>query len=334
MVQQLVAAAHRAARRGAELTSKLLAFSRRQVLQPIAVDAFALLGSLTDMLRRTLDQRIGITLHAHSLLCLADPVQLESALLNIAINARDAMPQGGTIVIDCRPAEALPPEAGVERAGAAADGYVAIAISDSGQGMPDAVKERAFEPFFTTKEAGRGTGLGLSTAYGFVRQSHGAMTLRSAPGAGTTVTLYLPRVVEHTRLDNDGDAQAPRRVRPGLRVLLVEDDVEVRKVVQAFLAAMACEAIVCGDAEEALQAIDAGSPCDLLLTDIVLGPGMRGTELADHARMRVPGLPVLLMSGYSSDLLEDEPLGRALLRKPYTRAELERAMAWALNPAQ
>ncbi|MEJ8827291.1 PAS domain S-box protein [Variovorax humicola] len=333
MVQQLVAAAHRATRRGAELTSKLLAFSRRQVLQPIVVDVFALLGSLTDMLRRTLDQRIAITLRAVDLLCMADPVQLESALLNIAINARDAMPQGGTIAIACRPAEALPAQGGAERAPPCADGYVAIAISDSGQGMPDHVKEHAFEPFFTTKEAGRGTGLGLSTVYGFARQSHGAVMLQSTLGAGTTVTLYLPRVAERVLAEKHSDADEPRRVRAGLKVLLVEDDAEVRKVVQAFLLAMGCEAIVCADAEAALQALDAGAVFDLLLTDIVLGPGMRGTELADRVRERVPGARVLLMSGYSSALLDEEP-GRELLRKPYTRTELERAMAKVMNGTQ
>ncbi|MET0544260.1 MAG: ATP-binding protein [Variovorax sp.] len=333
MVRPLVAAAQRAARRGAELTSKLLAFSRRQVLQPVAVDTLSLLGSLTDMLRRTLDQRITITLHAQALLCLADPVQLESALLNIAINARDAMPQGGTITIGCQPATGLPAGTGAEHGTRCKDGYVAIAISDTGQGMSEAVKERAFEPFFTTKEVGRGTGLGLSTVYGFARQSHGGITLASAPGDGTTVTLYLPRVVEHALAGSDADPAAGQRLHPGLRVLLVEDDLEVRNVMRAFLAALACEAIACANAEDALQLLDAGTAVDLLLTDIVLGAGMRGTELADRVHARLPQLPVLLMSGYSSALL-DEPHGRELLRKPCTRADLERAMARVLAAPQ
>ncbi|MEJ8856884.1 ATP-binding protein [Variovorax robiniae] len=333
MVRQLVAAAQRATRRCAELTSKLLAFSRRQVLQPVAVDTLALLGSLTDMLRRTLDQRITITLHAQALLCLADPVQLESALLNIAINARDAMPQGGTITIECRSATDLPAQAAAERATGSTDGYVAIAISDTGQGMSESVKERAFEPFFTTKEAGRGTGLGLSTVYGFARQSHGAITLASAPGEGTTVTLYLPRVAEHAASGSDAEPAAGQHLRPGLRVLLVEDDPEVRKVMRAFLASLSCEATACANAEDALQMLDAGKAFDLLLTDIVLGPGMRGTELADRVHAHLPTLPVLLMSGYSSDLL-DEPHSRELLRKPCTRAELARAMARVLASPQ
>ncbi|WP_213953931.1 ATP-binding protein [Variovorax sp. dw_954] len=332
MVRQLVAAAHRATRRGAELTSKLLAFSRRQVLQPTVVDTLALLTSLTGMLTRTLDQRIAITLDAQQVLCMADPVQLESALLNVAINARDAMPHGGTIAFACAPAATLPAELRADPS-PAAEGYVAIAITDTGTGMPESIMERAFEPFFTTKEAGRGTGLGLSTVYGFARQSHGGITLRSVPGAGTTVTLYLPRVEKRTSLDPNSDAAPPRRVPSGLHVLLVEDDAEVRKVVEAFLAAMACEVVVCADAEEALRALDENTPFDLLLTDIVLGHGMRGTELAEVARAQRPGLPVLLMSGYSSDLL-GEPYKWDLLRKPYTRAELERAMARLLNSAQ
>ncbi|MDM0037530.1 PAS domain S-box protein [Variovorax sp. J22G21] len=332
LIQQLVGAAARATRRGAELTSKLLAFSRRQVLQPTIVDTAALLHSLTDMLRRTLDQRVVITLDAEDALCLADPGQLESALLNVAINARDAMPLGGTLAFTCRLARSLPVNLDAEREPAEAHGYVAISISDTGDGMPEAVKERAFEPFFTTKETGRGTGLGLSTVYGFARQSRGAVSLDSAPGAGTTVTLYLPRAEGDGVDDEAFDAAAPGSVPAGLRVLLVEDDAEVRSVVQRFLASMACEVVACADAEEALRVLASESDIGLLLTDILLGAGMRGTELADAARTRRPGLPVLLMSGYSSELL-DEPQGRELLRKPYTRIELERAMARVLNAA-
>jgi len=330
-IQQLVGAAARATRRGAELTSKLLTFSRRQVLQPTIVDTRALLHSLTDMLRRTLDQRIVITLEADDVLCEADPVQLESALLNVAINARDAMPQGGTLAFACRAAAALPGELGPEPA--AEDGYVAIAIADSGQGMAEAVKERAFEPFFTTKDPGRGTGLGLSTVYGFAKQSRGAVRLESVPGAGTTVTLYLPRVDAGAAFDDDMPPADAGGVPAGLRVLLVEDDPEVRAVVQAFLGSMACEVVACADAAQALEVLAHDTGFGLLLTDILLGSGMRGTALAEAVRARLPGLPVLLMSGFSSELL-DEPSEWELLRKPYTRPELERAMAKVLNAAQ
>jgi signal transduction histidine kinase len=332
-IQQLVGAAARATRRGTELTGKLLAFSRRQVLQPTVVDMAALLHSLTDMLGRTIDQRIVITLDAEEVLCMADPVQLESALLNVAINARDAMPQGGTLGFTCRAVPRLPVELDAEPAPAETEGYVAISIADTGEGMSEAVKERAFEPFFTTKESGRGTGLGLSTVYGFARQSHGAVGLQSAPGAGTTVTLYLPRIDTDVDADEESDATAQQGVPPGLRVLLVEDDAEVRSVVQKFLASMDCEVVACAHAEEALDVLASDPDIGLLLTDILLGTGMRGTELAGAARMRRPGLPVLLMSGYSSGLLA-EPQPWELLRKPYTRAELERAMAKVLNAAQ
>ncbi|RST47583.1 PAS domain S-box protein [Variovorax sp. MHTC-1] len=333
LIQQLVGAAARATRRGAELTSKLLAFSRRQVLQPTVVDTAALLHSLTDMLRRTLDQRVLIMLGAEDMLCMADAGQLESALLNVAINARDAMPQGGTLAFACRPVPSLPAGLDAERAQAETDGYVAISISDTGDGMPEAVKERAFEPFFTTKESGRGTGLGLSTVYGFAKQSRGAVSLDSAPGAGTTVTLYLPRVAGASAADEDFDAVPTGSVPAGLRVLLVEDDVEVRSVLQKFLTSMACEVIACADAEEALRVLASDPAIGLLLTDILLGAGMRGIELAHAAGKQLPSLPVLLMSGYSSELL-DEPQGWELLRKPYTRSELERAMVKVLSTAQ
>jgi len=332
-IQQLVGAAARATRRGAELTSKLLAFSRRQVLQPTIVDTAALLRSLTDMLRRTLDQRVVITLDAEEVLCMADPGQLESALLNVAINARDALPLGGTLAFACRAVPKLPAQLDAERGLAEEDGYVAISIADNGEGMPEAVKERAFEPFFTTKESGRGTGLGLSTVYGFAKQSRGAVSLSSAQGTGTTVTLYLPRVEGESAADEDFDATPPGSVPTGLRVLLVEDDAEVRSVVEKFLASMACEVVACADAEEALRVLASDPGFGLLLTDILLGAGMRGTELADAVRTQLPGLPVLLMSGYSSELL-DEPQGWELLRKPYTRTELERAMVKVLSAAQ
>ncbi len=318
LIQQLVGAASRATRRGAELTGKLLAFSRRQVLQPTVVDAAALLHSLTDMLRRTLDQRIVITLDAEEALCLADPGQLESALLNVAINARDAMPQGGTLAFVCRAVPSLPASLDAERGPANEAGYVAISIADTGSGMPEAVKERAFEPFFTTKESGRGTGLGLSTVYGFAKQSHGAVGLSSAPGAGTTVAIYLPRVDEDGSADEDVDAAASGSVPANLRVLLVEDDSEVRSVVEKFLASMACEVLACANAEEALTVLASDPGIGLLLTDILLGPGMRGTELAEVVRTRLPGLPVLLMSGYSGQLL-DEPQAGSCFANP-TRA--------------
>jgi PAS domain S-box-containing protein len=334
--QQLVAAATRASKRGAELTSKLLAFSRRQVLSPSRIDVPTLLHSLADMLRRTLDQRIRIEVDAEAACppCLADAGQLESALLNIAINARDAMPDGGNLGFSCRFCAELPPELNNELTSIdnARHGYVAIAISDSGTGMSDAVKERAFEPFFTTKESGRGTGLGLSTVYGFVSQSQGALSLRSALGEGTTVTMYIPRPGDldmHPRTADIASVTLP----PGLRVVLVEDEAEVRAVAQHFLAAMDCIVTPFSNAEQALQTISTGAPFDLLLSDVALGTGMRGTDLAREVQARQPGMAVLLVSGYSAELLDlsqTAPASWELLAKPYSRGDLQSAMVQAM----
>jgi CheY-like chemotaxis protein len=199
--------------------------------------------------------------------------------------------------------------------------------------MSEDVKERAFEPFFTTKEAGRGTGLGLSTVYGFVNQSRGAVAIDSRIGVGTTVTLYLPQQ-EEVGPPAVVEARANEAIPPGLRVMLVEDDVEVRKVVEHFLATLGCSVVTATMAEQALSALDAGAgPFDLLLSDIALGAGMRGTRLAAEVQQRFPQMAVLLMSGFSSELLDADrevPQSWELLRKPYTRSELAQAMAKVL----
>jgi len=332
--QQLVAAAGRATRRGAELTGKLLAFSRRQVLQPSQVNLETMLASLADMLRRTLDQRIHIAVQVAPGCppCLADPGQLESALLNIAINARDAMPEGGSLAFSAAPS-ALPAALQHELGDAAGgNAYIAIAIRDTGTGMPESVKERAFEPFFTTKEAGRGTGLGLSTVYGFARQSKGSVTIDSAPGQGTAVTLYIP-AASAAGATAPAHAAARDAVPPGLRVMLVEDDPEVRAVVKTFLDGFGCSVTACASGEQALLVLDGGAAFDLLLSDIALGAGIRGTELARQAQQRQPALAVLLMSGFSSELLDadrESPPSWELLRKPYTREALAEAIARVL----
>ncbi|MGE0430130.1 PAS domain S-box protein [Hydrogenophaga sp.] len=331
---QMVGAATRATRRGAELTGKLLAFSRRQVLQPIAVHTHTLLQSLMGMLLRTVDQRIRIEIDAAPGVppVRADPVQLESALLNIALNARDAMPDGGTLRFQVETSSTPPLALLAEHGASPESSYVAIAISDTGMGMADSVKERAFEPFFTTKEAGRGTGLGLSTVYGFVHQSRGAITIDSSLGRGTTVTIYLPSMQAPVVAAGREDAQD--LLPEGLRVLLVEDDAEVRKVVQTFLETLKCEVVTAATARQALAIMSAQErPFALLLSDIALGSGMRGTRLAAEAQQRFAPLAVLLMSGFPlNPSAEDdgEPLLWEVLRKPYSRADLARAMARAL----
>jgi CheY-like chemotaxis protein len=235
-------------------------------------------------------------------------------LLNVAINARDAMPDGGLLAFRAAPA----------------DDHVAISIADSGNGMSEEVRERAFEPFFTTKEKGRGTGLGLSTVYGFVKQSNGSIELDSEPGRGTTVTLQIPRWQEAPHDAASGGAGAVA-LPAKLRVLMVEDDPEVRKVVHAFLVALGCAVTTSEDAEQALAALDGDAGFDVLLTDIALGTGMRGTQLAWQAQQRDERIAVLLMSGFAAEMLDPgEPLRWELLRKPYTRGELARALGRAL----
>jgi PAS domain S-box-containing protein len=323
--RDLVAAAMRASRRGAELTAKLLAFSRRQRLQPRRIDLRAFLPPLAELLRRTLDARIRIEVNIapDTPECLADLGQLESALVNIAINARDAMPGGGTLAFRVRRCERAP--MGVDGQ-AWRGGGVALAIADTGVGMSEAVQARAFEPFFTTKEAGRGTGLGLATVHGFVHQSNGAVEITSRVGEGTTVTLLLPSPPKATPAEERGAVPAPSAsdVPSGLTVLLVEDEPEVLHVVQTFLEQWGCRVHACTHAQSALDTLaDAGLAIDLLLSDVVLGPGLSGEQLAVRARAQRPTLPVLLMSGYAPAA---DASSLPLLRKPFSREQLAQAI--------
>ncbi len=346
---ELVDAAARAARRGAELTAKLLVFSRRQVLRPSRLDVVPMIRSLAGILQRTVDQRVSIEVafDAPSFLVAVDAGQLEAALLNISINARDAMPEGGMLKIQVSACDALPAVARREGGPLAHPpaGYVAISIQDNGAGMSPEVKARAFEPFFTTKEAGRGTGLGLSVVYGFVTQSHGAIALDSAPGLGTTVTLYLPRQEDSAAAEADGtssrseppDAVAqrlPAPVPPGLRVLLVEDDAEVRRIAGTYLRQLGCTVVPAASGEAAWVMLERDGVFDLMLTDIALGTGIRGTQLAAKVEQRHPELAVLVMSGYASELLESD---RAtierfeMLPKPFDRKALAEAIRRTLR---
>lgn len=341
LAPQLVAAATRASRRGADLTGKLLAFSRRQVLQPTAVDVEALLRSLADMLRRTLDQRIRIHVDVADGCpdVLADASQLESAVLNIAINARDAMPDGGDLVFSAASLPQLTPELREQLELDPQDpgpGYVCIAIRDTGTGMPEAVKERAFEPFFTTKQAGRGTGLGLSTVYGFARQSQGTVLIDSEAGLGTVLSIVLPQPPVEA-LEARAELPAASELAPGARVLLVEDDAEVRLVARRFLKDLGCGVTACASGEEALAWLqELQDKQELLpaclLSDVALGAGMRGTELARQVQDAWPTIRILLTSGFSADLLQGAAdWSWPLLPKPYNRAELAEALARILR---
>jgi CheY-like chemotaxis protein len=357
-----VAAASRAGQRGADLTGKLLAFSRRQPLAPQPLDPAAMLQSLADMLRRTLGEQVHVQVFARPGLphCLADPVQLEAALLNVAINARDAILEaapagGGTLVLRCgaghRPAvdaeDSRPGELDFHKLPHSAAADVWFSVQDNGCGMTAEVRDRAFEPFFTTKEAGRGTGLGLSTVYGFVKQSQGSLHLDSTPGLGTTVTLYLPALpATQAALALPAATDLPT----GLRVLLVEDDADVLAVAQAFLQSMACTVTAHATAELALAQLSrrpargggqaaTGAPntpaaFDLLFSDITLGAGIDGFELARRVHAQQPQMAVLLCSGYSRHLSNVDDLvspSWPVLKKPYTRAELMHAMVQSLR---
>jgi signal transduction histidine kinase/CheY-like chemotaxis protein len=325
--RDLVAAATRASRRGAELTAKLLAFSRRQMLQPKRIELSQFVPPLAELLRRTLDARIRIevAIDPDTPACRADPGQLESALVNIAINARDAMPDGGTLSFRARRCDDAP--MAVDRE-AWRGGGVALSVADSGVGMSDAVLARAFEPFFTTKEAGRGTGLGLATVYGFANQSRGGVALESRPGQGTTVTLYLPSADEPLPAAVVAPDRGALRLPAGLSVLLVEDEPEVLRVVQTFLTGWGCKVLACSRADAALEALQPGGErFDVLLSDVVLGPGLRGTDIAARARALRPDLAVLLMSGYAPDAVLPSDGGTwPLLRKPFTREQLAQAV--------
>ena len=328
---ELAASATRAAHRGADLTRKLLIFARHQRLEPTALDINELVSNLSGMLARTLGERIRIveSLGPDLPRVLIDAAQLETALLNLAINARDAMPQGGRLSIETR--EAIV-EASDERleAGLAPGAYVVVAVSDSGTGMTSEVIARAFDPFFTTKEAGKGTGLGLSMVYGFVKQSGGHVTLHSEPGNGTTATLYLPQSSQSDSFATDGPSAEPTGSET---VLLVEDDDEVRAATRKLLAGLGYGVVEAADADAALSLVKRGG-VDLLLTDVVLRVGLSGPELAREARRVRPGLKVLFMSGHVRDTVafhEQLQQDAHFLAKPFRKAELAHKIRVALG---
>jgi PAS domain S-box-containing protein len=329
----------RAGERGAELTQRLLAFSRRQMLSPVEFDCNDLLDSMHKLLRRTMreDVEIKVDFDSDIPMAFADPAQLESAILNLALNAQDAMAAGGRFTITTAGASldeeyhALHPEV---RPGE----YVLIAVTDSGEGMPKQVLARIFEPFFTTKEVGKGSGLGLSMVYGFVKQSNGHVSVYSEPGLGTTVRMYLPAQ------PNKVPARPPREwidqnqatAGSAGTVLVVEDDPFVRSHAVRCLQSLGYAIIAAVDGYDALQKLATEARVDVLFTDIVMPGGVNGWELADLAQRARPGLPVLLTSGYALETLirHGRTNGESLvLTKPYRKAELARRLREALNAA-
>jgi signal transduction histidine kinase/CheY-like chemotaxis protein len=320
--RRLIAATVAAVDRGARLNASLLAFARRQPLTLTTVDANALLRDFLPLLRRALDESVTVELALDQKLpaCSADAAQLEAALLNLAINARDAMPRGGKLRIVTRRAW-LQEQALAGNTEAQPGPYVAIEVRDTGQGMAPEVRERAFEPFFTTKGPGQGTGLGLSQVFGFVRQIGGHVAIQSAPGRGTAVTLYLP-LGSATENAVGGTAPAPRppaHSGVGYSVLVVEDEPAVRAVAVDMLQDAGFAVLAAPDGPTALALLREGAQADILFSDVVMPGGMTGVDLAQEARRLRPGIGVLLASGYAAEALAEH--GGAgefeLIGKPY-----------------
>jgi len=321
----LLTRVHRAAERAAELTKRLLAFSRNQPLDPRPIDANRLVADMSDLLGRTLGENISIeTIRGGGLWQTeVDRAELESAMLNLAINARDAMQAGGKLTIETGNASLD------EAYCATADGvkpgqYVMIAISDTGIGMSPELVGKAFDPFFTTKPAGSGTGLGLSQVEGFVRQSGGHVRIYSEVGEGTTVKIYLPRSFANSR-PAASEAKAPESPMGSLEtVLVVEDDAEVRSFVTDTLRRLNYRVLEAADGDGALVLVRQKEPIDLLLTDVVM-PGMNGRALGDAAKHHRPELKVLYMTGYSRNAIVHQGRldpGVSLIQKPFSESAL------------
>jgi PAS domain S-box-containing protein len=314
------------AERGAGLTRRMLAFARRQQLQPKRLEVHALVTGLEGLLRRTLGEDIEVQIHRRDGLwsTVADPAQLESALLNLAINARDAMPSGGKLTIEMANSH-LDEDYAAANAEVIAGDYVMLAVSDTGTGMPPDVLEKAFEPFFTTKEVGKGSGLGLSMIYGFVKQSGGHVKAYSEVGQGTTVKIYLPRAGAEARVLRGPEIAPPAPPTGSETVLVVEDDPTVRAQAEQQLRALGYKVSSAADGPSALAALAANPMVELLFTDVIMPGGMNGRQLAEEAAKVKPGLKVLFTSGYAEDAILHqgrlEP-GMHLLNKPYRRRDL------------
>ena len=330
----LVKAALRATGRGADLTRKLLAFARRQTLQPRAIDVRQLLASLADILRRTLGTHIDVRTEVADGLppVKADAGMLDTALLNLAVNSRDAMPDGGTLTLAATLADIGGDfEAGED--GLAPGHYLLISVSDTGAGMSPEVQARAFEPFFTTKEGSKGSGLGLSLVYGFAKQSGGHVQAASATGQGTTISLYLP--VDESRVAQPPAQGTESAYRGGNEtILVVEDDEGVREVAAGFLRRLGYRVLEAADAPGALAQLERDPGIDLLFSDVVLRGDTNGPALAREALERRPGLRVVFTSGYARSALPwREALDRKveLLAKPYRIDQLARTLRRAFD---
>ena len=322
-----------ASEKAAELTHQLLAFSRKQALVMKAVDVSGVVQSMAGMLKRVIGEDVDLVLNTTDRLptVLADVGQIEQVIMNLAVNARDAMPQGGTLSIGTN-------EVDVDKGALhgpdalAAGAYVLLTVSDSGAGMSRAVRDRIFEPFFTTKEVGMGTGLGLATVYGIVKQHSGSIFVDSEPGRGTSFRVYLPAGSVQQQIPRaDSPALLPRGSEV---VMMVEDDPIIRQLLREVLESLGYQVLEAGEGKEAVtKARDHSDRIDLLLTDVVM-PGMNGRELADALRRERPGLRILYLSGYTRDILTRQGLleqGAALVQKPLTTGILAQSVRRVLD---
>ena len=332
--KDLLTRANNAALMGARLTNRLLTFARRRRLEPVVLDLNEQVLGMAELLRRTLGETIALgTLLAPRLWpTRADPSEVENAVLNLAINARDAMPTGGKLVIETR--NVVLDEATVaSEVGVVPGDYVRLSVSDTGVGMTPAVLARVFEPFFTTKEPGKGTGLGLSVIYGFVKQSGGHVTVYSEQGKGTTVNLYLPRVVGDAGREASGGQREAATAVTGETILLVEDNTQVRNVTARRLKNLGYSVIEAENAAGAIEHLRGKRDIDLVFSDVVMPGGMSGFDLAQWVRQNTPAIPVLLTSGFAEDVAragETPAYNLEILRKPYTGTDLARALRKAL----
>ncbi len=329
-LQEMLRDAQDAADLAAKLTARLLAFARRSHLEPENLEANELVVNVTSMLRRTLGEHISLStvLAPHLWQVKVDPTQAESSLVNLAINARDAMPHGGKLVFETRNTRLDELRSGDTTELPHGD-YVQISVSDTGAGMPAEVKDRAFEPFFTTKTRGHGTGLGLSMVYGFAKQSGGHVTISSELGHGTTINIYLPRA--------DGTAEAAPGYQSAAEqrnetILVVEDDDSVRNLTITRLATLGFKIYESSDGASAVRLLESGLKVDLLFSDLAMPGGLTGYDVARKAKEINTSIRVLLTSGYAEDLLRTENLGSIkLLRKPYRLADLKSALDAVFN---
>jgi nitrogen-specific signal transduction histidine kinase/CheY-like chemotaxis protein len=333
--RSLATEAREAAEMGARLTDRLLTFARRQRLETTSLNLNEFVLGLIELLRRTIGAPVDLSTSLAPDLwpTMADPGQVENAVLNLVLNARDAMLDGGRLVIETFNARVDADEA-VGVAGMAAGDYVVLSVADTGHGMPPEVRARAFEPFFTTKGAGKGSGLGLATIYGFARQSGGNVTIYSEVGKGTTVNLYLPRARPRAEDGAATAAEPTLDAGSGETVLIVEDDDRVRRLTATRLKGLGYRVLEANHGAAALAILAATPGVEIVFSDLVMPGGMSGFDLARQVRERYPHVHVILTSGYSAELMNRADIAQLdlqVLRKPYRQAELARAFRAALS---